>query len=164
MKKYFTYLTILVFVLMASAPIFYVRAQDCLNFPTDPACDTSNGGSGTGAGNGGSGTGAGNGGSGTSAAGSNIDSHLQNPFGNTGANNIPELFQTIINNIIIPIGAVLAILAFIYAGFLYVTAAGDEKKIGIAHKALLYAAVGTAVLLGAGVIAQVIRATINQLQ
>lgn len=105
------------------------------------------------------------GGSGTSnAPTSNVSSKLENPFGSTGANNIPELFQTIIKNIIIPIGAVLAILAFIYAGFLYVTAAGDEKKIGVAHKALLYAAIGTAVLLGAGVIAQVIKATINQLQ
>lgn len=97
------------------------------------------------------------------APGSTIKSTLDNPFGNN-QQTIAELFQTIINNIIIPIGAVLAILAFIYAGFLYVTAAGDEKKIGTAHKALLYAAIGTAVLLGAGVIAQVIRATINQLQ
>lgn len=162
MKKYFTYLMVLVFVLMASVPAFYVRAEDCLNFPTDPACDTSNtGGSGP-SNTGGSGP-SNTGGSGPTAPGSNINSQLQNPF-RTGANDIPQLFKTIINNIIIPIGAVLAILAFIYAGFLYVTAAGDETKIGKAHKALLYAAVGTAVLLGAGVIAKVIQATINQLQ
>ncbi len=98
------------------------------------------------------------------APGSKVSAPLQNPFKAGTADNIPQLFQTIIKNIIIPIGAVIAILAFIYAGFLYVTAAGDEKKIGTAHKALLYAAVGTAVLLGAGVIAQVIQATVNQLQ
>ncbi len=103
------------------------------------------------------------GGSGPSAPNSNISSKLENPF-KTGADNIPQLFQTIIKNIIIPIGAVLAILAFIYAGFLYVTAAGNEKTIEKAHKALLYAAVGTAILLGASVIAEVIRATVNQLQ
>jgi len=100
----------------------------------------------------------------TNAPGSNFSSKLENPFRTGTADNIPQLFQTIINNIIIPIGAVLAILAFIYAGFLYVTAAGAEKTIEKAHRALLYAAIGTAVLLGAGVIAQVIRATINQLQ
>lgn len=120
-------------------------------------------GTGTSGGNQGSGTSGGNQGSGLTAPPSNISSKLTNPF-RTGADNIPQLFQTIINNIIIPIGAILAILAFIYAGFLYVTAAGDEKQIGTAHKALLYAAVGTAVLLGAGVIAEVIRATIRQLQ
>ena len=147
MKESLGYLTILVFVLMASVSVVYAQ-----------------GGTGTSAGNGGTGISAGNGGRGTSAAGSKIDSPLKNPFKPGTADNIPQLFQTIINNIIIPIGAVLAILAFIYAGFLYVTAAGDEKKIGIAHKALLYAAVGTAVLLGAGVLAQVIQATINQLQ
>lgn len=138
---------VLIFVLMASVSVAYAQ-----------------GGSGTGAGSGGSGTGAGNGGSGTSAAGSKISAPLENPFRLGTADNIPQLFETIINNIIIPIGAVLAILAFIYAGFLYVTAAGAEEQIKKAHKALLYAAIGTAVLLGAGVIAQVIRATINQLQ
>jgi len=145
MKKYFTYLIVLVFVLMASVSM--VSAQ----------------GSGTSGGNQGSGTSGGNQGSGVSAPSSNISSKLENPF-KTGADNIPQLFQTIIKNIIIPIGAVLAILAFIYAGFLYVTAAGNEKTIEKAHKALLYAAVGTAILLGASVIAEVIRATVNQLQ
>ena len=135
---------ILVFVLMASVSVVYAQGG------SGPSNTGGSGPSNTG-------------GSGPTAPTSTISSKLQNPFG-TKAKDIPELFQIIIKNIIIPIGAVLAILAFIYAGFLYVTAAGDEKKIGIAHKALLYAAVGTAVLLGAGVIAEVIRATINQLQ
>jgi len=92
-----------------------------------------------------------------------IKSELENPFKGAG-NTLEELFQTIISKILIPIGAVLAVLAFIFAGFMYVTAAGDETKIKTAHNALLYAAIGTAVLLGAGVIAAVLENTIKQLQ
>ena len=139
-KKYFAYLMILVFVLMASVSVVPVYAETGSNTNQNPTGVNTN-----------------------NAPPSIIKSTLDNPFGNNQLT-ITELFETIISNIIIPIGAVLAILAFIYAGFLYVTAAGAEKTIEKAHKALLYAAVGTAVLLGAGVIAQVIKATINQLQ
>ncbi|KKT95852.1 MAG: hypothetical protein UW97_C0021G0004 [Parcubacteria group bacterium GW2011_GWA2_45_15] len=58
----------------------------------------------------------------------------------------------------------VAVLAFVYAGFLYVTAQGNESKLKTAHKALLYTSVGTAVLLGSWVIAKVIENTINQLR
>ncbi len=86
---------------------------------------------------------------------------LTNPFkvGDT----LFELLETIVNRIILPIGGVLAVLAFIYSGFLYVTAQGKETQLAKAHKALLYTAIGTAVLLGSWVIANVIRATINQI-
>ncbi len=74
------------------------------------------------------------------------------------------MFEAIINDIILPIGGVLAVIAFIYSGFLYVTAQGNETKLKTAHTALLYTAIGTAVLLGAWVISQVIESTINQLK
>jgi len=76
--------------------------------------------------------------------------------------NLYDLVENIVNKIILPIGGVLCVLAFIYAGFIYVTAGGDTAKIKTAHNALLYASVGTAVLLGAWVIASAIRNTINQ--
>ncbi|MBI2086730.1 MAG: hypothetical protein HYT69_00965 [Candidatus Zambryskibacteria bacterium] len=86
---------------------------------------------------------------------------LENPFkvGNT----LFQLLETVVNNIILPIGGVLAVLAFIYSGFLYVTAQGNQIKLDKAHKALLYTAIGTAILLGSWVLAGVIRGTINQL-
>ena len=87
---------------------------------------------------------------------------LVNPFSH--GDTIQELFRTIATNILIPIGGVLAVLAFIYSGFLYVTAQGNESKLETAHKALLYTAIGTAILLGAAVIASVIGNTVNQLQ
>lgn len=90
---------------------------------------------------------------------------LSNPF-NCGGVSPCTLFTflgAIINNILLPIGGVLAVLAFIYSGFLYVTAQGSETKLATAHKALLYTSIGTAVLLGSWVIAKVIENTINQL-
>lgn len=87
---------------------------------------------------------------------------LDNPF--SGGDSLFALLKTIIDKIILPIGGVLAVLSFIYSGFLYVTAQGDTKKIDTAHKALLYTSVGTAVLLGSWVIAKVIENTINQLR
>ena len=89
-----------------------------------------------------------------------------NPFNCGGASpcNLFTLFRSIIDNIVLPIGGVLAVLAFIYSGFLYVTAQGNETKLKTAHKALLYTSIGPAVLLGSWVIAKVIENTINQLR
>ncbi|MEX2013429.1 MAG: hypothetical protein WD897_00740 [Parcubacteria group bacterium] len=87
---------------------------------------------------------------------------LENPF--RGGDSLFALLRMIIDNIILPIGGVLAVLAFIYSGFLYVTAQGNETKLATAHRALLYTAIGTAVLLGSWVIAKVIENTINQLR
>ncbi|MDO8569180.1 MAG: hypothetical protein Q7R89_00080 [bacterium] len=90
---------------------------------------------------------------------------LPNPF-NCGVANCTlfTLLEKVINNILLPIGGILAVLAFIYSGFLYVTAQGNEAKLKTAHSALLYTAIGTAVLLGSWVIAKVIENTINQLK
>ena len=93
---------------------------------------------------------------------SNANIVFENPF--SVGDTLPELLASIIEKIIFPIGGILAVLAFIYSGFLYVTAQGDTSKIKTAHTALLYTAVGTAVLLGAQLIANVIGGTIDQLK
>ncbi|MEK7187156.1 MAG: TrbC/VirB2 family protein [Patescibacteria group bacterium] len=90
------------------------------------------------------------------------DITLDNPFAQEGS--LVDLLNLIIEKIIFPIGGVLAILAFIYAGFKYVTAQGDTTKIKEAHQTLLYVVIGTAILLGARVISEVISGTINQLK
>ena len=91
--------------------------------------------------------------------GNPINITLQNPF--RGGNTLFALLRTIINDIVLPIGGVLVVLSFIYSGFIYVTARGNEDKITKAHKALLWTAVGTAVLLGAWVFANVICHTLE---
>ncbi len=88
---------------------------------------------------------------------------LENPFKDTVGNNLYDLLKAVLDNIIIPIGGILCVLAFIYAGFRYVTAGGSDTKIKDAHNALLYAAIGTAVLLGAKVITEVVYNTVMQI-
>ncbi len=86
---------------------------------------------------------------------------LNNPFGTQDS--LFGLIRTIINDVVLPIGGVIAVLAFIFSGFLYVTAQGNETKLKEAHRALLYTSIGTAVLLGAWVIANVVCRTIAAL-
>lgn len=87
---------------------------------------------------------------------------IENPFKNN-VGSLQALIKVLMDKIILPIGGVLCVLAFIYAGFLYVTAQGDEKQITQANTALLYAAIGTAILLGSWVLATAICKTIGLL-
>ena len=90
-----------------------------------------------------------------------INVTFTNPFRH--GNDLYNILQAIVNNIILPIGGVLCVLAFIYTGFKYVIARGEPGKIKDAHQALLFTAVGTALLLGAWTIANVVRTTITSL-
>ena len=92
-----------------------------------------------------------------------IDVTLNNPFKCGNNCSLFVLLKNIINDVLMPIGGVIVVLAFIYTGFLYVTAQGKEAQITTAHKALLYTSIGAAVLLGAWVLANVICQTIAQL-
>ena len=86
---------------------------------------------------------------------------LENPF--KGPASLAELLRVIVNDILVPIGAVLAVFAFIFVGFKYVTAQGKPAEIQKAHKMLLTTTIGTAILLGAWLIATVICKTVGQL-
>ena len=87
--------------------------------------------------------------------------NIENPL--KGDGNLFTLAKTIIQELILPLGSVIVILAFIYSGFLYVKAQGNDKEIEKAHRALLYSAVGAAVLLGALVIMEVVKSTVNEI-
>ncbi|CAN5137909.1 hypothetical protein BH11PAT3_BH11PAT3_3480 [soil metagenome] len=91
-----------------------------------------------------------------------ISGEIVNPFKLGG--NLIDFFMAILNNIILPIGGIIAVLAFIWAGFLYVTAQGNPTQISKAHSALLHSAIGTALLVGSGAVALIIQNTINQLK
>ncbi|MEX0932472.1 MAG: pilin [Parcubacteria group bacterium] len=119
------------------------------------------GGSGATGGTGGTGNTGGTGGTGSTGQTQNVGITIPNPL--KGGDSLFELLSTIIDKILLPIGGILAVLAFIYSGFLYVTAQGNQTKIETAHRALLYTAMGTAVLLGAWVIARVICGTLEQI-
>ncbi len=87
---------------------------------------------------------------------------LQSPLKNIGG--IDQLVKVIIDSIVMPLGMSVAVVFIIYSGFLYVKAQGKPEEIKKAHKALTWTIVGTAVLLGAWVIAQLIGGTIDQLR
>jgi len=74
------------------------------------------------------------------------------------------LITIILDDIIMPIGYVIAALMVIYSGFLFVTSQGNETKIKAAKDALLYAVIGAIILLGATVITKALQGTVDQLR
>lgn len=62
---------------------------------------------------------------------------------------------------IIKVGAVLCVLALVYVGFKYVSAMGNSDKLSKAHSALMNTMIGIALLLGAQVIAIIIKGTVD---
>ncbi len=84
-----------------------------------------------------------------------------NPLGNT--TNIPDLVNLVLGYVV-QVGAVIAILAFIYSGFLFVKAKGNEKELGEAKTVFVNTVIGVALLLGAKLIASIVVNTISSLK
>lgn len=83
---------------------------------------------------------------------------IDNPLGNTST--FADLISKIAG-IVLKIGFPIAVLFLIYSGFLFATARGSEEKIKTAKKTFTWAIIGTAILLGAEVLALAIKATIE---
>ena len=75
----------------------------------------------------------------------------------------PELIELILTGVVMPIGGVVATLAIVYSGFLFVTAQGNPEKLTQARSAFFWAVVGGLILLGSWAIAAGIRATIDDI-
>ena len=90
----------------------------------------------------------------------------------TGSNALPNpikaaSFQALIEKIlriVIDIGVPVATLFIIYSGFLFVKAQGNPEKLKEAKETFFWTIIGTAVLLGAWVLAQAIKGTIDSLK
>jgi len=74
------------------------------------------------------------------------------------ANNITEILYTIVD-IAVFVGVIIAVLMFIFIGFKFVLAQGNETELKNARKWFLYAVVGTAILISSKVIVDVIKNT-----
>lgn len=96
------------------------------------------------------------------SSGSKISVTLTNPF-KTG-DNLYDLAKDILRNVIMPLAGILCVLAFIYAGFMYVMAQGKPAELAKANKMLLYAAIGSALLLGAEAITFAVETTVKALK
>lgn len=91
----------------------------------------------------------------------NITVKLYNPL--NGYNSISAVITAILQNIVMPLAAVVVVLAIIYSGFKYVTAQGNPQAINDANKGLLYVLIGAAVLLGATGISAALQGTLCQI-
>ena len=70
--------------------------------------------------------------------------NLPDPTGNSGGHPIAVILEKVLNWLL-GIFGLLAVISFIIAGFLYLTAQGDEQQIQKSKKALLYGIVGIVV-------------------
>ena len=86
---------------------------------------------------------------------------ITNPLGGS-ITTIQALIAKILQ-LIAQVGLPIVVIMIIYAGFLYVTARGNEEQVKRAHKALLYTVIGAAIVLGAWVISRAVCQTVNQL-
>lgn len=77
---------------------------------------------------------------------------------------LEDFIKAILNDIVLPIGAVVVVIFIIYSGFLFVTAQGNETKLEKAKSTFLWTVIGAAVLLGSWAVSQVIKTTIDQLR
>lgn len=75
---------------------------------------------------------------------------------------LESLFEGVLR-FIAGLGAILSVLFFIYSGFLFVTAMGDEKKLEKAKNVFTYTVIGTILLVAASLIATVLKTTIESI-
>lgn len=78
---------------------------------------------------------------------------------------IPTLYDFIktVLTVVVKIGIPVATIFIIWSGFMFLTAQGDEAQLTKAKHSFVWACVGTAVLLGAWLLATAIKGTIDQL-
>ncbi|MFA5841855.1 MAG: pilin [Candidatus Paceibacterota bacterium] len=84
---------------------------------------------------------------------------LCNPIGSTSL----SAFLGKIADAVLKVGVPIAAIFIIFAGFKFVTAAGDEKAIKDAKQIFWYTIIGTAILLGASLLAKVLTTTVAQI-
>lgn len=85
---------------------------------------------------------------------------IDNPL--SGIGTIQDLVVKILE-FFVKIGTIIAVLAIIWAGFLYIKAQGNSSKLAEAHQALLWAVIGGVIVIGAQVLSGVICNTVKEL-
>ena len=96
---------------------------------------------------------------GAASTSSGIGFNIPNPL--TGVSTIPDFLAKIINAFLLVLTPIVVIM-FIYSGFLFVQAQGNEEKIQTAKRTLLYTIIGAAVILGSKGIALAVQQTVTQ--
>lgn len=91
-----------------------------------------------------------------------INTGINNPL-RDDLNDIPSFIIEIIK-IVMTVGVPIVALAIIYSGFLFVKAQGNQKELETAKKAILYTLIGAVLLLGAFVISNAIKTTVDDIK
>ncbi len=84
-----------------------------------------------------------------------------NPL-NVGSD-VSAIITAVMKNIIMPLASVLVVLAVLYSGFKFVIAQGNPKELEEARTGFIWVLIGSAVLLGAYGITEVLKTTIEQI-
>jgi undecaprenyl pyrophosphate phosphatase UppP len=92
---------------------------------------------------------------------SNAVEEIENPL--KGNDNLLEFFDKVLD-IVIKLGAIIALVALIVSGFMFVTAGGNEEKITTAKRNILYVVIGAVIILGAKVILEGLKGTLEALE
>lgn len=82
---------------------------------------------------------------------------LQNPL---NACSLIELLEAVLAGVV-RIGALFLVLAFVWIGFQFAAAQGNDEKLSKARSALMWTVIGAAILLGAEVIKDLIVGTVS---
>ena len=90
-----------------------------------------------------------------------VFAQITNPL--KSGTDIPGFISKVLGYIV-KVGAVIAVFAFIWAGFLFVKAQGNPEELKSAREIFVNTCIGVAVLLGAQLLASIIVGTINSLK
>jgi len=85
-----------------------------------------------------------------------------NPGGDGAIDTIPDFLALVLNGLSLLLMP-LVVIFIIYAGYLFVTAQGEEGKIQKARTALLWTIIGAGVILGAQIMAEILQDTLTEL-
>jgi len=89
------------------------------------------------------------------------DAALNNPL-NKAISTIPDFISKFLQ-VVVMVALPIIVLFFVYAGFKFLLAQGNENKLNEARKNLLYAVIGAILILGAWVLATLLAGTVTQL-
>ncbi|MEK7531434.1 MAG: TrbC/VirB2 family protein [Patescibacteria group bacterium] len=95
---------------------------------------------------------------GGTGGGSTGNNEIINPL---GIHSVSDLVSKLLD-VVIKVGSVLAVVFIIYAGFKFVWARGNPGEIEDAKKTFYYVIIGTAIILGAKVVQEIIQNTVTQ--
>lgn len=76
---------------------------------------------------------------------------------------VSAIVTAVMQNIIMPLASVLVVLAVLYSGFKFVIAQGNPAELKDARTGFIWVLIGSAVLLGAYGITEVLKTTIEQI-